>query len=662
MSGRASCAPGSSGAGCTAGWGQECSQPCTGLSCNRLRAKMTNLLDLGADPCDDFYKFACNVAKRGSPVPPAKQDVLSLEQLVKNPPQGFEYVKKFYESCNSVSSSISSSTVLFGCMEDGVCTDSELGIHGKIYVDFVKALKEFVNLTNFPAVTPNWEEVTSDMFGGQGWNWWDFAAEIMKDHFFLGAFQYRKGHETTQGIDVFYSNLFFSPLIDTTVDTESLKEGDLLPMIHIVPMTLTRIQIEVEEREVQMYRYRLLMTTLIKFLGQNKGSAVNETTIEADIDRIIELELQLGKINRNRNFKSNEKYTNEKSNEKWEIMTVQQLSNTVPSVEWKEYIEATMQHNPRFKVHKYTRVKVPSKELMREMGRFIKNIEEKDRRAQANMLIWRMIIMFANNFMHTGISDDDSQYNIFSHEIDPSATTRSGNCLTQLETFFPDVKDDMLIAQYIDKNTKRSIVKMFEGIKIEFETVIEESSWMTKRTKVRAIEKLKETDIKIGELLPNTPEFQELKNNMSSNYMDNVNAIGNYIQKTLSRSIDIDKLISRGYEADINAYYYPVFNFIRVKTGLINGLLGLGFSLHYPPSLLYGGFVAATLGHELTHGFDSNGNKYGKDGYRLDWWEKSDKEAFQERTKCMVSFPSEGLTNLLFRLINTPPSKFRSTD
>merc|ERR1740128_1208366 len=106
-----------------------------------------------------------------------------------------------------------------------------------------------------------------------------------------------------------------------------------------------------------MIKYRLLMSTLIKFLGQNQGSAVNETSIEADIDRIIELELEMGKINRNRNFKSNED---------WEVMTVQQLSTSVPSVEWKEYIEATMQHNPRFKVHKYTKVKVPSKELMIE--------------------------------------------------------------------------------------------------------------------------------------------------------------------------------------------------------------------------------------------------------------------------------------------------------
>ena len=75
-----------------------------------------------------------------------------------------------------------------------------------------------------------------------------------------------------------------------------------------------------------------------------------------------------------------------------------------------------------------------------------------------------------------------------------------------------------------------------------------------------------------------------------------------------------------------------------MKTGLLNGLLGLGFSLSYPPSLLYGGFVAATLGHELTHGFDSNGRMFDKDGFTLDWWEQEDEEAFDNRTACMVNF------------------------
>lgn len=617
-----------------------------------MKTKITNLLDLGSDPCDDFYRFACNVANRGSSVPPAKEDTLTLEQLVRNPPEGFHYVNKFYESCNSVSDSNTASEVLLDCMRDGACAEEELAEKGQVYVDFVKELKNFANKSAFPAVTPDWEQVTGHWFGGQGWNWWDSAAYIMKDYFFLGTFHYREAPsyrgDIHLGADVFYSNLFFAPMIDTTVDQASIDIGDLLPTIHIVPMKVPWF-LRNGGDAVVLSKYKELMTALIQILGNQ----VDLTALEKDVDRIIELELEAGRINTKQNFKSTDE---------WEIITVQQLYRIVPTVEWKDYIKASLQSNEKFRVYKHTKVKIPSRRLMQDMGRFIKRIADKDRRDQANLHIWRMMIMFANDFMHTGTDGNNwTTDNVFSN-INPQAVTRSDNCLTQLKTFFPGVEDDLLIAQYIDHETKESTGQLFDGVKDAFGEVIDQSSWLTRRTRVRAEEKLNATKLLIGELLPNTTDFKILTSNITSDYIKNIIAIGNYKWDSLSKTLELEKKTSRGFEKEINAYYSPSFNFVRVKTGLINGLLGLGFSLHYPPSLLYGGFVAATLGHELTHGFDSNGNKFGKDGYRLDWWEKSDKEAFQERTKCMVSFQSECLIMFLFRLINTPPSKFRSTD
>lgn len=94
------------------GWVSECKEPCKGENCARLKTKIENLLDLNSDPCDDFYKFACNVAYRGESVPPVTEPLLTLDQLVENPPQGFDYVKRFYQSCTAISTKVSSSQVL----------------------------------------------------------------------------------------------------------------------------------------------------------------------------------------------------------------------------------------------------------------------------------------------------------------------------------------------------------------------------------------------------------------------------------------------------------------------------------------------------------------------------------------------------------------------
>jgi predicted metalloendopeptidase len=46
--------------------------------------------------------------------------------------------------------------------------------------------------------------------------------------------------------------------------------------------------------------------------------------------------------------------------------------------------------------------------------------------------------------------------------------------------------------------------------------------------------------------------------------------------------------------------------------------------------------MGATIGHELTHGFDDQGRQFDKDGNLKNWWTKDDEQKFNERAECMV--------------------------
>jgi len=615
-----SCPQGYHGETCEYTWMKHCENPCSDEDCLRVKTTVDFLMDKDIDPCEDFFAFSCRASGRGVKPPPEKEPLFKFVDLVKHPPEGFEYIKNFYKSCTIVGTGWTTEEILFECMEDGQCTEEELQEWGHIFPLFLKYAKLMLGKARFPAITPNWEQVTSSWNQGEGWTWWNFAAETLKDNPVLAGFQYNDGR-VMGGVDYFRANMFYIPFIDTTVCRKRMGAGDLMPMLYIVPM---RVPKSIREKNPKwMAKYKILLRTVINFLGDKPSS------LEQDVDSIIDWETKIGEIT------EHDYHTNSTSvRDHWDIVTVRELYNLDPNVEWMEYIQAVMSKNPSFKIERYTQVAIPGKKIIIKMGELVKSME-KNRRDQANVLVWRMLVNFANDFMHTGVGDDsDLSDDIFS--TIGKSKSRAGNCLTQIKTFFPTVEHDMFVAHYINKDEKNTIRSMFGGLKDEFEKLITETNWMTNRTKIRAKRKLEGVGITIGETTPQTPEYMKMKEAITSqDYIGNILAIGSYRWDSLVSGFFQEKdLFHDGDENWNNAYYSPMDNHIRILTGLINGFLELGFSLGYPPSIIYGGHVTI-LGHELTHGFDTTGRLYDKYGNNLNWWEDSDDEEFKNRTSCL---------------------------
>jgi endothelin-converting enzyme/putative endopeptidase len=89
----------------------------------------------------------------------------------------------------------------------------------------------------------------------------------------------------------------------------------------------------------------------------------------------------------------------------------------------------------------------------------------------------------------------------------------------------------------------------------------------------------------------------------------------------------------------VNAYYDPQMNDINFPAGVLQPPL-------YDPKLddapNYGD-TGATIGHELTHGFDDEGRQFDAKGNLKNWWTKSDGQSFEKAAKC-VSDEYSGFT------------------
>ena len=47
--------------------------------------------------------------------------------------------------------------------------------------------------------------------------------------------------------------------------------------------------------------------------------------------------------------------------------------------------------------------------------------------------------------------------------------------------------------------------------------------------------------------------------------------------------------------------------------------------------------IGMVIGHEITHGFDSLGREYDKEGNKIPWWTSNTTDAFENQQQCMVT-------------------------
>jgi putative endopeptidase len=87
----------------------------------------------------------------------------------------------------------------------------------------------------------------------------------------------------------------------------------------------------------------------------------------------------------------------------------------------------------------------------------------------------------------------------------------------------------------------------------------------------------------------------------------------------------------------VNAYYLMTDNSINIPAGILGGDF-------YDPEGTDAeqmGSIGVVIGHEITHGFDTSGSQYDKDGNLNNWWTDEDHAAFEERTDKVSAYFSK---------------------
>ena len=185
---------------------------------------------------------------------------------------------------------------------------------------------------------------------------------------------------------------------------------------------------------------------------------------------------------------------------------------------------------------------------------------------------------------------------------------------------------------YVEKmfpaEAKDKASKMIKNVIRAYEIRINNLSWMSPETKLKAIEKLNKLTIKIG--YPDKWEDYstlEVKSPQEGgSYFDNIMNISKWQwNKDLAKlSKPVDKTEWGMSPQTVNAYYNPSYNEIVFPAAILQPPF---YDYKADEAVNYGG-IGAVIGHEISHGFDDQGASYNADGNLIDWWTAEDLTQF----------------------------------
>jgi endothelin-converting enzyme/putative endopeptidase len=185
---------------------------------------------------------------------------------------------------------------------------------------------------------------------------------------------------------------------------------------------------------------------------------------------------------------------------------------------------------------------------------------------------------------------------------------------------------------YVEKmfpaEAKAKAEKMIKNVIQAYQNRINNLTWMSAETKVKAVEKLNKITIKIGypDKWKDYSTLDVKSPAEGGSYFDNMKKISNwYFKEDLGKlKKPVDKTEWGMSPQTVNAYYNPSYNEIVFPAAILQAPF---YNYQADEAVNYGG-IGAVIGHEISHGFDDSGARYNADGNLVDWWSAEDLKQF----------------------------------
>lgn len=214
-----------------------------------------------------------------------------------------------------------------------------------------------------------------------------------------------------------------------------------------------------------------------------------------------------------------------------------------------------------------------------------------------------------------------------------------------LEDYLQDIRDMYMgylysyayATKYVSESRKTKFKEICEELRAVFRERIRALSWLSEPTKERALRKLEAMKFNVGypdrwleEGLPKLTGnslLEDIRQLRKAKFAVNKSLIGKN-----SQDASFDYIINNWYDLTIlNAFYSPAFNSISIYPAFM-------LDPYYKEEVsdAYNYAMTYVIGHEMTHGFDSEGAKYNEAGDLEDWWTETDRQKYLAKQQLLI--------------------------
>lgn len=339
---------------------------------------------------------------------------------------------------------------------------------------------------------------------------------------------------------------------------------------------------------------------------------------ETNMDEIFNLEKEFAKVH----------YTNvEKRDPELLYNKITNLNDISSKLDFKIYINKLI--NNKFKISSKYYIIIDNK-------KFYKKLEELWTDLDLN--IWKKYIivkLISNLSSYLSSKFYLNKFNFYNKELSGQKDIKPRDELAI--NFINSNLGELLGKKYVDKyfpeKSKKKVIKLINTLQDVIKERIKNLSWMSDKTKEKALLKHKNFTVKVG--YPDKwTDFSKLKLDENDNLISLLKKCNIfYFDKDIDDLYKPPDLNEWGMDPHtINAYFSPTRNEIVFPAGILQYPF---FDPDGDDAWNYGA-IGTVIGHEITHSYDDKGGKFDENGELNNWWTKADKKKFNKKTNYYI--------------------------